>query len=352
MHIYVDESGIFANPDNKDIAVSCVAALIIPEPFQKYIFKRFKHLKSSWGIGSGEPKGSSLDEKQVAWVVSVLIDYDIIVKACVIDLGLHADTHILKHKQEQAAAITKNVTPEFHSDLVRELEKLKERLLRLSDQLYVQSVVLMGLVEEVVRVSTLYYCQRIPTTLSSFNWVIDAKGHKLTDYEDLWTTIVSLILQSRSLTYPLDVLEPGVYSWFDRKFDMTMSEPPDHLKLHTPPQDPDKPFLCFDIKKILREHLSFESSENNMGLQLADIVANAIRRACHGNLQPDGWGDLGKLMVSAGKGKNSLKMLALHHDPFPKGRSYGAIFQHFDKQAKPMLSSKFFKEHDKVKSKP
>lgn len=342
MYIYIDESGIFANPDNKDIAVSCVAALIIPEPFQKYIFKRFKHLKSSWGIGLGEPKGSSLDEKQVAWVVSVLADYDIILKACVTDLGLHTNSQILKHKQERAGAITKNLTPEHHPDLVCELEELKERVLRISNQLYVQSVVLTKLVEEVVRVSTLYYCQRIPTTLSNFKWVIDAKGHKLTEYEDIWALMVSLILQSVSLTHPLDVLDSGDYSWFNRKFERTMPEPPEHLKAHIPTKNLDIPFYSFDIKKILKEHLSFESSENNMGLQLADIVANAIRRAFHGNLQADGWGDLGKLMVSPEKGTNSMKMLSLHHDPLPKVRPYGGIFQYFDKQAKPIL-----KKHEK-----
>ncbi len=352
MYIYIDESGIFANPDNKDIAVSCIAALIIPEPFQKYIFKRFKHLKSSWGVGSGELKGSSLDEKQVSWVVSVLADYDIILKACVIDLGLHTNAQILKHKQERAGAITKNLTPEHHPDLICELQELKKRVLRISNQLYVQSVVLTKLVEEVVRVSTLYYCQRIPTTLSSFKWAIDAKGHKLTEYEDIWTLIVSLILQSVSFTYPLDVLETGDYSWLNRKFDATMPEAPEHLKAHIPPQALDKPFFSYNIKKILQEHLSFESSENNIGLQLADIVANAIRRAFHGNLQPDGWGNLGKLMVSPDKGKNSMKILSLHHDPFPKETSYGAIFQYFDKQTKPILNSKFLKKHDNAKYKP
>ncbi len=72
MHICIDESGTFANPKGKDMTVSGIAALLIPEPFQKYIFKGFKHLKRSWGLAREEPKERRLDERQVAQVVTVL----------------------------------------------------------------------------------------------------------------------------------------------------------------------------------------------------------------------------------------------------------------------------------------
>ena len=346
MYIYVDESGIFANPGKKDMAVSCMAALVIPETFQKYIFKRFKYLKSNWGMGSIEPKGSQLDEKQVFQVVSVLNRYNVIVKACVIDMGLHSDAHILEHKQGQADAITTNLTPKHHPNLVRQLEEIRVRLKQLPNQLYVQSCVLTELVDSVIRVSTLYYCQRVPSTLSSFRWVIDAKGENISEYEDLWSTIVMPMIQSISLSNPMIFLEGGDYSSFDRKFDMTMHAPPEYLIPHIGHDKAVEPFYCCNAKKIMTEYLAFESSEKNMGLQLADIVTNAIRRALHGNLQMDGWGDLGKLMVETEKGKNTLTMLLLHNDAVPKGRPYGAIFQHFDKQSKPMLNPKFLRQHD------
>jgi hypothetical protein len=341
MHIYVDESGIFANPANNDMAVSCMAAVVIPEPFQKYIFKRFKYLKSSWGMGDVEPKGSRLDEKQVSQVVSVLSRYDVIIKALVIDMGLHTDAHILVHKQGQADGMTKNLTPKHHPNLVRQLKELAARVEHLPNQLYVQSCVLSSLVDSVIRVSTLYYCQRVPLTLSSFKWVIDAKGEKVSDYEDLWSTIVMPMLQSSSLNNPMISLQEGDYSSFNRKFDMTMPAPPEYLMPHIRCEIPAEPFHCCDVKKIMTESLAFESSENNLGLQLADIVTNAIRRALHGNLQVDGWGDLGKLMVKNEKGKNSLEMIVLHNEVVQKRLPYGAIFRHFDKQSKPMLSPKF-----------
>jgi hypothetical protein len=123
MYIYIDESGIFANPSGKDKAVSCVAALIIPEQYQKYIFKRFRHLKDSWGVGSDEPKGSKLNEEQIAYVISVLNDYDVIVIARGVDLGVHTDAQITQHKEEQAKRVTMHVTSEHHPNLVRQLEE-------------------------------------------------------------------------------------------------------------------------------------------------------------------------------------------------------------------------------------
>jgi len=94
LYIYIDESGIFANPSGKGKAISCVAALVMPEQYQKYIFKRFKHLKASWGFKSGEPKGSKLNEDQIAYVISIRTDYDVFVTARGIDLGTHTDEQI------------------------------------------------------------------------------------------------------------------------------------------------------------------------------------------------------------------------------------------------------------------
>ena len=349
MYIYIDESGIFANPSGKDKTISCVAALVMPEQYQKYIFKRFKHLKVSWGIGSGEPKGSKLSEEQIAWVISILNDYDVFVTACGIDIGIHTDDQITTHKQGQAANITKHVTPEHHSNIVRQLEELRERYLQLSNQLYVQSAVLTVLVQSVIRIATLYYCQRDPFTLSHFRWVIDAKADNLTNYEDLWSTVVMPFCESDSLSKPMVFLKGGDYSWFDRNFNVDMTSAPKHLQPFIKKERQNEPFHAFDAKKVLSEHRSFESSKKNLGLQLVDIVVNAIRRALHGNLQVSGWGDLGRLMVSPEKGKNAMKMVALHNDAATKPIPYGGIIKHFDKLSKPMLDAEFSRKLEREK---
>jgi len=341
MYIYIDESGIFANPSGKDKAISCVAALVMPEQYQKYIFKRFKHLKVSWGIGSGEAKGNKLNEEQIAYVISILNDYDLFVTACGIDIGVHTDDQITAHKQGQATNITKHVTSEHHPNLVRQLNELKERYFQLPNQLYVQSVLLTVLVQSAIRRATLYYCQRDPSTLSHFRWIIDAKGDNLTNYEDLWSTVVMPFCESDSLSNPMNFLEGGDYFWFNRKFNLDMTAVPKRLQPFTKKERQNEPFHPFDAKKVLSENRSFRSSSKDLGLQLVDIIVNAIRRALHGNLKVNGWGDLGRLMVSPEKGKNAMQMVALHNDAVPKPMTYGGIIKHFDKLSKPMLDAEF-----------
>jgi hypothetical protein len=57
-------------------------------------------------------------------------------------------------------------------------------------QLYVQAAALTQLVQHVLHASTLYYAQRIPKTIGSFKWRVDAKDIVVTNYEKLWREIV------------------------------------------------------------------------------------------------------------------------------------------------------------------
>jgi hypothetical protein len=52
-----------------------------------------------------------------------------------------------------------------------------------------------------------------------------------------------------------------------------------------------------DIQKLLREDFSFTSSERDLGLQLADIIASVLTRALNGTMQKAGWQSLGRLFV-------------------------------------------------------
>jgi len=61
-----------------------------------------------------------------------------------------------------------------------------------------------------------------------------------------------------------------------------------------------KPIGIIDVGKILRESFTLGDSAMYPGLQLADIVTNAFRRAICGRLQYDGWKDLGRLMFRWG----------------------------------------------------
>ena len=54
MHIYIDESGIFANPQRKPNSPSVVAALVIATAKQEMLVEEFECMKASWGYAATE----------------------------------------------------------------------------------------------------------------------------------------------------------------------------------------------------------------------------------------------------------------------------------------------------------
>jgi len=110
----------------------------------------------------------------------------------------------------------------------------------------------------------------------------------------------------------------------------------------------EKPFEFTDLGKILKE-IQFRKSEQEPGLQLVDVLTNALRRAMNGNLTRKGWEMIGRLMVQAEKGQNVIRMVDLTSDSswvMKKGQlTYSAVAELTDKLAKPMLSKECLKRH-------
>jgi hypothetical protein len=75
--------------------------------------------------------------------------------------------------------------------------------------------------------------------------------------------------------------------------------------------NPSEPFYYLDIGKMLDEGLRHRSSHRYTGLQIADVIATVVRRACNETLQPAGWANLGKLMVERPYRQPSLRVLQL-----------------------------------------
>jgi hypothetical protein len=64
------------------------------------------------------------------------------------------------------------------------------------------------------------------------------------------------------------------------------------------------------MNKIFKEYNEFKDSSNDVGLQLADVVANTFRRLVKGNLKFEGWKGMGRLVIS--KKNGSINLVALH----------------------------------------
>ena len=207
MYIFIDESGAF-QATQRENQVSCISALVIPESFAATLFRKFKRLTRDWRDGGREVKGSTLDETQIAAVIRLLRRFDVLLFVSCIDMGFHDENGITAHKNDQAQRFLTSITTDTPPTMRAELEGLATQISTLSNQLYAQSATLNALVDRATRAATLYYCQRIPKTLGSFKWRIDAKGENLTPYENLWKTIVMPFLQDRSLKDPARIGPP------------------------------------------------------------------------------------------------------------------------------------------------
>ncbi len=301
MHIYIDESGTFIIPTQRANYISCVAALVIPSGKKEYLFRRFLHLRTSWGSKSDEKKGSSLNEKQVALVIKELAKYDCFVEIWAIDGRAQSEAAITDFKQRQAEKVTEHLGPEHHPDVVTKMHKLAHRIRNMSNQLFVQAFLTTRLCEETLRIGTLFWSQRVAPELGEFVWTIDAKNRSITQAEEMWRTLLLPFLEARSFLDPLGTVDDPRfdYSYLDK---LAVTEKDVRWKDHFEwlrgirrfPED--KYISAIDLKAIFR-NMAFADSKHHVGLQLADIVANAFHRACKGTLQKEGWKDLGSLFI-------------------------------------------------------
>jgi len=337
MQIFIDESGAFIPPSNRTHYVSCAGALVIPESCYREVTKGFKRLKHFWGCKGKEIKGSQLNEKQVNELIIFLMPYQILFEVVGIDMGLENQSVILQHKLAQAEKITENITQAHLPGLVKDLQELQMSIRNLSDQLYIQAMITVRLTENVLRKATPYFAQREPLTLGKFNWTVDAKDRVRTKYEKLWMKIVFPFLQTISITHPLPLVEGFDYSAFQR-FHKFLDEPPDYLRPHVGSTGR---FEYVDLDKLLGESFQFLQSHDKIGLQIVDILINAIRRAMNGNLASSGWDGIGRLTVQAEKGNQVIDLISFSGPvTLSKGQEqvpYWRLVRHVQRFAKKML---------------
>lgn len=98
-----------------------------------------------------------------------------------------------------------------------------------------------------------------------------------------------------------------------------------------------------DLKLVLRKDFRFVPSTNDLGLQLADIVAAAITRALNGTLKESGWKPFGALLVQ--HAEQTLGHIALTMERQPQTRdvtnpTWASVIRHLESQAQPMLTSR------------
>lgn len=277
MYIFIDEAGIFVDPNNtgKSI-VSIVGALIIPHYAYDAILQGFIKLKKSWGI-EGEIKGKDLVEFQVDELLQMLEVHDVRFVAVCTESSLLETGKVAEHKQKFDEHVQSNISPHHHQNVIRQIKDMGKTGLKLTDQLYIQYQLMVHLVYHAQQLATIYYVQRVPSELGIFKWIIDAKGKTITEAESWWKEILMSSIQGLSFKDPMIMLEGADYSYY-KKFD-----------------SPDDPKVG-NINEILKD-FEFGDSKSFDGLQLVDAVTTSLRKAFNNKFGILGWYRIGRIMI-------------------------------------------------------
>jgi hypothetical protein len=318
MHIYVDESGSFVIPAAGVHRIVGVVGIVVPSGQKAALFRKFRDLKKGWpgAAGGVEVKGSSLSEREVAQAIGLLASFDVIAEAVLTDMGVYTATALRAFQVKQADKLIEHITPQHSPKVVAETTQLRDELLALPLQLFVQVILMIQLLSSVLQTATIYHAFRFPPELGQFDWVIDAKDKAITTMEKLWSSLLLPILQTQGFTEPFIQVIEGNYRAFER-FEVSESDASPKLRPHLEwlksmtPKAQGTEYTGIDHGKIF-ERLEFHNSEDEFGLQLADIVASALCRAFNGTLRVDGWKDLGSLFVKRSlDAGGSIRMIKL-----------------------------------------
>lgn len=323
MRIYIDESGNFSGFHHGSLSV--VAALGVCDWRWDKIKEKYSKLRRKFPKIDGEVKGRVLSEDQINEVVSLLRRNEVILEATLIDVGTHTEAGVIKYRDAVADGMTQRLD-KFREPSRSEVAQALDQIRKTSAPLFLQAMATFSVLENVISHFPLYFVQRYPKELGNFSWIIDGKNsQRVTDWEKWWSWYGMGVLANRSKIRPKPMLIGADYSYFN-KFD--------------------SPDLGDGVQgtslSLLMSDLSF-SNGPDIGLELVDVVANAVRRALTGNLQRPGWAGIPKLMIH----RRNQYIDVIHLEgaaSTPHHRDYETVLRHFLSGGRSMLTPKNSRE--------
>jgi len=331
LHIFIDESGVFKRDRAKPQAIACVGAAIIPGRNLGRVERAYRSLSEGWPRSDrGEIKGRLLGERHVAALCALLQSADVLFEASVMDMNLIHGADIDRHKAEQATRFTEGLTEGHPHEVARDARRRRQTLERMHQQLYAQAVALTDLGRKAALSGQIWFGRRYPGKLAHFRWVIDAKEkRRTTRYERWWRTSVAPMLQSWSLQDP--VVGPAVGDGWAFRRDVPGSPAPEE----TGPVGTGRSTRADELAAVFGKDMVFATAQAHIGLQIADILTNALRRALMGHLQPAGWRPLGHLMIRRPEG--AVTLLRLGPGRSRARRPYAHVIEELNRTGRSLL---------------
>lgn len=278
MHIFIDESGVF-NPASTPKA-SCLAALLVPSGHKARLFRDFDRLSDSWPHEDGEIKGKLLGETHIVQLVELLYRNDALVEISAFDSALQTRAELEAVQNSVASRIAS--APRWATTELRPPRRIGAAYGNTSIQLFIQAFMMQSLIYEVIQSTLTYYARRSPKELRHFKWLLDQKDTKLHKFEKAWSEITFPSIANLTRQRPFKLLSGGDYSY---------------LHSSTPTAQPNLIAATLGITTSLKTGLKFADSKSNLGLQMADVMANAVATAFN---EPKGRGgrqSIGELIL-------------------------------------------------------
>jgi len=335
MFIFVDESGSFAQAQNAG-SWCVVAAYVVPEVDRRKVERVLGSLKRRLACAySDEVKLKHVAEPELKRFLRELGELESTLFVSAIDLGQEDAGRVARHQADQVARIRANRSKMLYEEGRALIDDLSGRVERLSSQLYTQMVVQIDLLDQVFRATPLYYAQRVPATLSSFRWRMDEKNAARPVFEQTLTHMAPALIQAKSLREPGIFVNEFDYSHFEKNFRNAPEDVPDYLQEaagHTIRSS-------VNLAAVMRD-LAFVRSHDVLGIQVADLLASAWRRALRGEFVDNDEVAmlLGRLTVQRQASSPPIHLIAFAADQVERGTAY-RVASIARRNARPMFRS-------------
>lgn len=278
MFVFFDESGDYAFPRHGfDCYVQ--AAVICPDSIRPAIDAFVERRKLEWGVK--EMHSVDMTAEQVLEVCAFLVSTPCELLANITDNHVVTRDAILRCRLDQAATFSRNLDqhraltgadPQFEQHLLRHVNRAGFAS-RIPDSEFIQAHFLVPLIADILEKAVYRFRDdRWRQDLCDFRFILDRKHPtQLSRGEKYLNAVLLFALASRSRRKPLR----SPRQWHQSP------EHPFMLKFRDEPigeaGQEIGPFIS--LKQLFEHGLQFERSHDHAGLQVADVVAGAIRRA-------------------------------------------------------------------------
>jgi hypothetical protein len=333
VNIYIDESGSFVNASTVG-AWNAVAALAVTENSDEKVTQLLDQLKISNGHESGiEAKLNDVTEDAYLQFIGNLADLNLVVFSTATDSGLNTTDRVLEHQQHQVAEILRHIDKMKYEGGRQGVQLVASQLEKLSPQLYVQLLCQVNLMFDVVSRVITYFAQRDPGALAEFRWRIDQKNISRTDFEDAFEKLSPPLLQTRSMSEPLLMVNGFDYSNLSQ-YEFEDGNVPDYLKEVYGIEAQ----AGINIQKLIRGNIKFMDSKDSPGIQVVDLVVSGIRRCLRRQFSDNDKAAsmLGKLMLQAKHNAPPLNLISFAND-LPLAIEAASLVRMMSKNCKNMI---------------